>query len=62
MLEQYSETEKKPLCPFNCGVYHKGRRRYMVRGRTDDWVVLWTHSIGGLNYKKFADCYSSIDE
>jgi len=51
LLAQYQNVEAKPLCPYNCGEYHKGRQKYMLRGGQLPEQLLWTYSIGGLDYE-----------
>jgi hypothetical protein len=53
LLRQWNESEKTPLAPFNAGRYHLGRWKYVVSGHTEPMPhLLWTHSVGGLDYKQ----------
>lgn len=52
LLEEYNYGEATPKCPYNCGKYHRGRSKYLVRTR-EFWippVMLWTHALGGQDY------------
>jgi len=54
LIGQYQNVEAQPLCPYNCGEYHKGRQKYMLRGGELPKHLLWTHAIGGLDYSNIA--------
>jgi hypothetical protein len=56
LLDEYDYVESAPKCPYNCGKYHRGRQKYIVKGRDVHMVplMMWTHSVGGQDYE-YAD-------
>lgn len=52
LLQEYDYGEVEPMCPYNCGKYHRGRQKYLARTR-ELWLpplMMWTHALGGQDY------------
>lgn len=53
LLDEYDYVESAPMCPYNCGQYHRGRQKYVLSGARNLKQVplmLWTHAVGGQDY------------